>query len=277
MRYGSDQVQGRHPYLVTRAPCCGVPFTPKSRKIKVSEAITSAGILWVLRRRSPHLRILRLRSPSLGCLGRVAGPRTVGAYHSGFCSDAVQEKRRCSPTDFYSVGAERGRAWTELRCAWSYLPSQGRGCKHQSCAANPSDYSALVAYAVALPGRLGVLDVDVFAVLCSLHFGLWTFSPLAGVSPCSSCWSLLSLFRVVLVALFVFFSWLSRWFRGRSGWAPVCLSRLRVLRSWYFVCGLPDFGIFPISTWFAYFLPFVWHFPVSRGAHQVGRFAACSF
>ena len=44
MRYGSDQVQGRHPYLVTRASCCGVPFTPTSRKIKVSEAITSAGI-----------------------------------------------------------------------------------------------------------------------------------------------------------------------------------------------------------------------------------------
>ena len=83
MRYGSDQVHGRHLFLVTGASCCGVPFTPTSRKIKGSEAITSAGILWVLRRRSPHLRILRLRSPSLGCLGRVAGPRRVGAYHSG--------------------------------------------------------------------------------------------------------------------------------------------------------------------------------------------------
>ena len=83
MRCETDQVQGRHPYLVTGASCCGVSFTPTSRKIKVSAAITSAGILWVLRRRSPHLRILRLRSPSLGCLGRVADPRTVGAYHSG--------------------------------------------------------------------------------------------------------------------------------------------------------------------------------------------------
>ena len=52
-RYRSDQVQGRHPYLVTRASCCGVPFAPTSRKIKVSEATTSAGILWVLRRRKP--------------------------------------------------------------------------------------------------------------------------------------------------------------------------------------------------------------------------------
>ena len=83
MRYGSDQVQGRHPYLVTRTSCCGLPFTPTSRKMKVPEAVTSTGILWVLRRRSPHLRFLRLRSPSLGCLERVAGPRTVGAYHSG--------------------------------------------------------------------------------------------------------------------------------------------------------------------------------------------------
>ena len=82
MRCEADQVQGRRPYLVTRTAVLGVggggvplrlPFTPTSREIKVSEAC----------RRSPHLRLLRLRSPSLGCLGRVAGPRTVRAYHSG--------------------------------------------------------------------------------------------------------------------------------------------------------------------------------------------------
>ena len=160
MRHGSDQVQGRHPYLVTRASCCGVPFTPTSRKIKVSEAIMRAGILWVLRRRSPHLRTLQLRSPSPGCLGRVAGPRTVGAYHSGFCSDAVQEKRRSSPTDFFSVGAERGRAWTEVRRAWSYMGRQGRDCMHQSCAAVTSAYSTVVrrwCYAVILSGCGGVV------------------------------------------------------------------------------------------------------------------------
>ena len=50
-----------------------------SCEVKVSEAITSAGILWVLRLRSPHLR---WRSPPQVRLGRVAGPRTVDAYHS---------------------------------------------------------------------------------------------------------------------------------------------------------------------------------------------------
>ena len=39
----------------------------------MSEAITSAGILWI-RRRSPHLRLLRLCSPSQVRLGRVAAP-----------------------------------------------------------------------------------------------------------------------------------------------------------------------------------------------------------
>ena len=141
---------------------------------------------------------------------------------------------------------------------------QGWVCKHQSCAANPCGYSALVAYAVILPGRLGVSDVDVFAVLCPLLFGLWSRSPLVGVSPCSSCRSLLSLFRVVLAALLVFFSWLSRWFRGRPGRAAVlshpspCPSflvfSLRGARLWYFA---------PISE--------------LRGARYVENFAACSF
>ena len=64
----------------------------------MSEAITSAGTLWVLRQRIPHLRLLRLRSPSQVRLGRVAGPRTVGAYHSEHLLWCGTEKRRCSPT-----------------------------------------------------------------------------------------------------------------------------------------------------------------------------------
>ena len=54
-----------------------------------------------------------------------------------------KEKRRCSPTDFYSVGAERGRPWTEVRRAWSYMRRQERDCVHQSCAAVPSAYLAV--------------------------------------------------------------------------------------------------------------------------------------
>ena len=111
----------------------------------------------------------------------------------------------------------RGGAGTEVRRARSYLRGQGRDCLHQSCAAVPSAYVALVAHAVILPGRSGVSDVDVFTVLFPLLFGWLPFSPLVGVSPCSSCLSLWSLFPVVLAASLVFFSWLSRWFRGRPG------------------------------------------------------------
>ena len=46
--------------------------------------------------------------------------------------------------EFYSVGAERGRAWTEVRRAWSYMRRQGRDCVHQSCAAVPSAFSTVV-------------------------------------------------------------------------------------------------------------------------------------
>ena len=138
---------------------------------------------------------------------------------------------------------------------------QGRGCKHQSCAANPTGYSALVAFAVILPGRLGVSDVDVFAVLCPLLFGLWSCSPLVGVSPCSSCRSLLSLFRVVLAALLEFFSWLSRWFRGLSGRASV-LSLPSPRPSFLVFClrgpRLLYFADFNVVTYFGRFL---WHFP----------------
>ena len=41
-----QEVQGRHPYLVTRASCCGVPFTPTSRKksrLRQLRALVSSG------------------------------------------------------------------------------------------------------------------------------------------------------------------------------------------------------------------------------------------
>ena len=92
--------------------------------------------------------------------------------------------------------------------------------------------------------------MDVFAVLCPLLFGLWSCSPLVGVSPCSSCRSLLSLFRVVLAALLEFFSWLSRWFRGLAGRASVLsLPSPRPSFLVSFVFGVYDLCILPISTW----------------------------
>ena len=188
-----------------------------------------------------------------------------------------KEKRRCSPTDFYSVGAERGRAWTEVRCAWSKMHRQGRDGVHQSCAAVPSAYLGLVAYAVILPGRLGVSDVDVFAVLCPLLFGWLSFSPLLGflrVRPpcrCGRCslWS--------SRPCWCSFSWLSRWFRGRPGRAGVLVSPV----SASFVPGIlssrsTTFVFLPISTWLR-ILAVSTAFSELRGARQVERFAECSF
>ena len=109
-----------------------------------------------------------------------------------------------------------------------------------------------------LPGRLGVSDIGVFAVLSPVLFGWWSFSP-----PCSSCRSLLSLFPVDLAGLLVFFSWLSRWFRGRPGRAAVLVSPL----SASFVPGILSLGSktlvffadFDVVVYFGRF--FLRHFP----------------
>ena len=72
-----------------------------------------------------------------------------------------KEKRRCSPTDFYSVGAERGRAWTELRCARSLcLAREGTACTK-----------------VVLQSRVLFRDVVVVGVCYSPW---WTFAKLDG-------------------------------------------------------------------------------------------------
>ena len=85
-----------------------------------------------------------------------------------------KEKRRCSSTDFYSVGAERGRPWTEVRRAWSYMRRQGRDCVHQSCAAVPSAYLAVVRrWLCSYSSRALVVPyVDLLAGLWLLLFGL---------------------------------------------------------------------------------------------------------
>ena len=95
-----------------------------------------------------------------------------------------KEKRRCSPTDFYSVGAERGRPWTEVRRAWSCMRREGRDCVHQSCAAVPSAFfgiGGLRCYSSRALGSIGSLP---------LLFGLWSCSPLVGflrVRPAGRC------------------------------------------------------------------------------------------
>ena len=122
-----------------------------------------------------------------------------------------------------------------------------------------------------------LLFQGVFAVLCPVLFGWWTFSPLVGVSPCSFCRSLLSLFPVVLAALLLFFSWLSRWFRGRPGRAAVLVSSVSAT----FVPGILSSGsstlvFLPILTWLRILAVFA-AFSELRCARQVESFAECSF
>ena len=83
-----------------------------------------------------------------------------------------KEKRRCSPTDFYSVGAERGRPWTEVRRAWSYMRRQGRDGVHQSCAAVPSAFFGIGGLRCYSSRALVVPYVDLLAGLWLLLFGL---------------------------------------------------------------------------------------------------------
>ena len=63
------------------------------------------------------------------------------------CSDA-------SPTDFYSVGAERGRPRTEVRHAWSQMRRQGTACTKVVLQSRVRIWRwYVVGYAVILPGR----------------------------------------------------------------------------------------------------------------------------
>ena len=109
MRYGSDQVKGRHPYLETRASCCGFPFTPKSRKIKVSEAIMSAGILWVLRRRKPTPAY----TPVAQSVSRLPGTGGLRRMTSGTCQLCARSKRRSGSPSVTRREAESQRCETD--------------------------------------------------------------------------------------------------------------------------------------------------------------------
>ena len=125
-------------------------------------------------------------------------------------------------------------------------------------------------------GFLGVSVVDVFAVLFPLLFGLWSCShPCWGFSvfvlpvvvvavPCGPR----GLVGVLLLALSLV--------PGPPGeGCGFGLSRLRVLRSWYFVFGVHVFVFLPISTWLRIFAVFA-AFSELRSARQVERFAECS-
>ena len=105
-----------------------------------------------------------------------------------------------------------------------------------------------MAYAVILPGRLGVSDVDVFAVLCPLLFSVFVLPVVVVAVPCGPR----GFVGVPLLALS-----LVPWPPGEG--CGVGLARLRVVRSWYFVFGVHDFGIFAdfdVVTYFGRFAAF---------------------
>ena len=172
-----------------------------------------------------------------------------------------KEKRRCSPTDFYSVGAERGRPWTEVRRAWSYMRRQGRDCVHQSCAAVPSAYLAVVRrWLCSYSSRALVVPyVDLLT-------GLW-----------------LLLFGLLFVSLFGPLR--------RAG--SFCPPALRGPRVFFFRCGgvLPPLFGASVSVGLLFMVrPGLRRFPHGfciwavfaafselRGVRQVERFAECSF
>ena len=77
-----------------------------------------------------------------GCAARLLSMTVAGLVLSArviqsSCSDATQRKEAMWPNT-HSWRAVRGRAWTEIRRAWSWVLSQRRARTHQSCAAVPS-------------------------------------------------------------------------------------------------------------------------------------------
>ena len=136
-----------------------------------------------------------------------------------------KEKRRCSPTDFYSVGAERGRAWTELRCARSLcLAREGTACTKVVLQSRVLFRVTLWLWAFAIrpSWTFAKLDGYVLAEVTSLLFDVWVVF----------CWFLgggsrvapsLPLSRGVVACL-----------RGSCSWLPVSagFSRPRWRRGW---------------------------------------------
>ena len=75
-----------------------LPFPPTSREMKVSKAVTSAGI---------YTCIHSGCGPSVVCDGRPA-PVLSGRVTQSTCFDVTQEKRRCSPTALGGTGDVHG-------------------------------------------------------------------------------------------------------------------------------------------------------------------------
>ena len=95
------------------------------------------------------------------------------------------EKRRCSPTDFYSVGAERGRPRTEIRRAWSLcLVREGIACAKvvpRSRVLLPSDMDVGVRYCSRR--EVVLLYLFVLVVATAFFLVLLSLSSLGGMSP----------------------------------------------------------------------------------------------
>ena len=114
-------------------------------------------------------------------------------------------------------------------------------------------YSTVVrlAYAVFLPGRLP------YVVSPTSASSAWSGFPVCPLLVCSACGPVLPFLGFLRGSL----SAVPCGPRGSLAARGVLLlglslSRLHVLRSWYFVFGVHDFCILPISTWLRLFWPF---------------------
>ena len=147
----------------------------------------SAGILWVPRRRSPHLRILWLRSPSQGCLGRVGGPRTVGFVPFGASALMRCRKEALQPNRLLLC---RSGARTCLDRSQACMVLHAQAAKGTAC----------TKVVLQSPVRIRRwYDVGYAVILPRRRFRAWTSSLVSGfcssaccLSPClvpSSLWS----------------------------------------------------------------------------------------
>ena len=146
----------------------------------------------MLRRRRPHLRLLRLRRPSQVRLFQEAGPRTVGACHSE--PALMRHKRRGAAAQPHSQWGGARTCLDRVRCACQDEHRKGRGRAHQSRAALPSvtrTTSTRIPTTTLASGCWSASSVRVGFVLCASaglaalgsdppgiapFFGPWLFS-----------------------------------------------------------------------------------------------------
>ena len=195
-----------------------------------------------------------------------------------------KEKRRCSPADFYSVGAERGRPQDRSQACMvsKCVDKEGTACTKVVLQSRVRIWRwYVVGHAVILPGRWWCRTWTFLLVsgFCSSAccfvslFGPLVFGGVVGFWPSPSVASRRPLGRA---PCWFFLSSGSSWSSCISLWRSSssfvwCFCLCWALVLWYDL----DFGRFPHG--FCISGPFSRAFSGLRGVRQVERFAECSF